>query len=449
MEEIYDSQLFTSRYDKDTNCAVLVFKEHIEREQYRTPLMNVAEVIRKHNSADLVVDRSSIDIVNENDRKWLSRVFLPALERSGCKRVFIVMPEKENDDDYPCGALGSKFALVKVSSVDEALEKVLQEKESGPSPEILAMTKKQAREYMGLPSDANDYLIDEKFWQLSKRYRKANDPESIQKLNDLSAAYDIATGRRDQRAKAEKIREQKKKFLGKTSDEWKNYFSYTWYKYLIGLIILVSAINIGYNMIVKPRTDSGIVSIGHFILEGDYYETLLTEKMDYKNPYVNCVDYVVPNDQGEVNGAYSEQMATACFYCYPNVVVFDIETYPYYYEYLVDMSDIYEELRAELSPEAFSKITPVYCSEVDYMELLNEYNIKNGIEDSVVEDLSGYSSEQIMIGLMVRDEDFYRRLGYQNCWPKTAPSLVFTVYDQSRDLAASKEMILLIFSDLA
>ncbi|MBR6483835.1 MAG: hypothetical protein IKT14_02345 [Clostridiales bacterium] len=229
----------------------------------------------------------------------------------------------------------------------------------------------------------------------------------------------------------------------------KNHFAYTWYKYLIGIIILVSALNIGYNMFIKPKTDSGIVSIGHFILEGDYYETLLTEKMDYKNPYVNCVDYVVPNDQGEVNGAYAEQSATACFYCDPNVVVFDSETCCYYYEYLIDMSDMYERLRSELSPEAFAKLTPVYCSEVDYMELLNGYNIKMGMEDSVVEDLSEYSTEPVMIGIMVKDEDFYRRLGYQNCWPKTAPSLVFTIYQQSRDMAASEDMILLIMKDLA
>ena len=94
--------------------------------------------------------------------------------------------------------------------------------------DIEKMTKEEALEYLGLPSDANDFYIDEKFWKLSKQYRGKNDKESEDKLSELSAVYNIACGRRDEALRKADERAKASKFLGKTKDEWKNYFAYSW-----------------------------------------------------------------------------------------------------------------------------------------------------------------------------------------------------------------------------
>ena len=211
------------------------------------------------------------------------------------------------------------------------------------------MTKEEALEYIVLPSDADDFIIDEKFWKLSKQYRGDNSPEGKQKIADLSAAYDIATGRRDERVQKAQQREMERKYFGKTGDEWRTYFSYTWYKYLIGVILLFLLGNIIYTMITKPGYDSGILSIGHFSNESEYIEDFMTTRLGFTNPLVGFVDIVVPHDQGQSQQAYADQSASTLMLSCPNVLVFDEATMPYYYSNLDDVSSLYNFLRENLS----------------------------------------------------------------------------------------------------
>ena len=447
MEEIYDSDFYNIRYDKTTNATVLNWKKYGKCDSYRTPLMNCSEIIRKHSGSDLVVGRTCLEGVTENDRKWVNKILFPALLKAGCKRVFFVTDDE--GDIFPYKDASEKFTVVRVKSEEEALSAISKEEGGNASPEILAMSKAEAIEYLGLPPDANKFAIDEKFWQLSKNMRLKNDPETEQRLNDLSAAYDIAIGARDERVMKSLQREQAKKYFGKTSDEWRTYFSYTWYKYLIAVVGVLILANVLYYVLIKPRTDSGIVSIGHFIQEGNYYEELLQGEMGYKNPYVNCVDLVVPNDQGQVNSSpYQEQAATTMFYSSPNVLVCDENTAPYYFDQYVDLTDLYGTLRNTLPAESFAKITPFYFSELEYYEMINDYNRKMNMEENVIEDLSECSTDPVMIGLMVTDKQFYGKLGYENLWPSSEPSLVFGIYNQTADIEASEMMIINIFKDL-
>ena len=93
--------------------------------------------------------------------------------------------------------------------------------EDGASEEIVKMTREEALDYLGLPADADKEAVENRFWQLSKKYRTMRGDESEQKMSDLSAAYDIATGNRDIREEAAKARANEKQFLGKTKSEWK------------------------------------------------------------------------------------------------------------------------------------------------------------------------------------------------------------------------------------
>ena len=132
--------------------------------------------------------------------------------------------------------------------------------------------------------------------------------------------------------------QKEKKFFGKTGDEWRTYFSYTWYKYLIGLILIILAGNILHAVITNKGYDSGVVSIGHFETTTDYVENFMTTRLGYENPLVSTVDMVVPNDQGQSQQAYADQTASTLLLSGPNVLVFDEVTMPYYFGSLQDVT---------------------------------------------------------------------------------------------------------------
>ena len=194
------------------------------------------------------------------------------------------------------------------------------------------MTKAEAVKFLGLNEDASAFMIDDKFWQLTKRYRLDTSPEGKQKTEILSAVYDIASGKRDERIAAEEQYSKAKKYFGKTSAEWVNYVQYTWYKYLIAIVLIVTCGNLVYHMFFAPKIDSCVVSLGHFYVEDAYLDTFLAEDMNFENPYVGSSNIVVPNDQNQSAEAYAEISATTMFLSNPNVVISDERTIKYYYD---------------------------------------------------------------------------------------------------------------------
>jgi len=54
------------------------------------------------------------------------------------------------------------------------------------------MDRAEALSVLHLDEKANAYAIDERFWQLTKRYRREKNDEM---LAQITAAYDVASGR--------------------------------------------------------------------------------------------------------------------------------------------------------------------------------------------------------------------------------------------------------------
>ncbi len=326
--------------------------------------------------------------------------------------------------------------------------------EMKPSSSVTSMTKEEAIKYLGLPADANDYAIDEKFWKLSKRYRgmapdyrNEEGLSSEQLLTDLSAAYDIATGACEARQKALEVRASEKKFFRKTAGEWKNYFGYTWLKWLVVIAISICVINIGYHAVFKKGYDTGIISIGHFYADTSVVESYLTTNLGYTNPYINAVDLVVLNDQDQVTDVYAEETASTLFLSVPDVIVTDDATLKYYYDECVDLSDFYEELRATLPAEVFGKITPIYCSESEYHKLTADYLEAMNMDSDPDDENATYSETSVLIGLEINDPDVINALGYENKWPSYEPSLVFSIYTGCNSQDNAKKIITSILSD--
>lgn len=314
--------------------------------------------------------------------------------------------------------------------------------------EFDTMTKSEALAYLGLDDTATPYMIDDKFWQLSKRYRLDTSEDGKKKVADLSLVYDIATGKRDAERKASEVRAAAKKYLGKTSDEWVNYFQYTWYKYLIAIVAVLAFGNLFYQIFLAPKVDSCIVSLGHFYVEDAYMDAFLKE-MDFKNPYCGSVNIVVPNDQNQTSEPYSEISATTQFLSEPNVVISDEQTIRYYYDNCADLAYFYSRLKSELTEAQLANLTPLYCSEADYHSLLREYEEKLQLPSSEDDEASAsYSDRPILIGLELKDSDIISSMGYKTLWPDDEPNLVFSIYNQSMNYNNSEEILIGLFKKI-
>ena len=320
--------------------------------------------------------------------------------------------------------------------------------EDGASEEVTRMTREEALEYMGLPVDCDKEALENRFWQLSKKYGTMCGDYAEQKIADLSAAYDIATGNRDLREEAAKARANEKQFLGKTKSEWKNYVSYTWKYYVAGVVALVATVFLIYTFFFKPSDDCGIISIGNFAHTEEYYDGIVRE-LGFKHPNLMTYNYVTVNKEGQQPDIYENQAATTSLYSGANVLVTDKATMPYFFEYFTDCSALYKSLESELPAGKYAKITPMYMSEKEYQKMINEYRRSHGYDLSGKDaDLSSYSDAKIMTGLLIEDAEMIKKLGYTNYWQDQPASLVFGINVLSKDQDESKMIITAVLKSL-
>lgn len=324
------------------------------------------------------------------------------------------------------------------TNIDDANSKV--------TPELIGMSKAEALKYLDLTEDAGDYQIDDAFWKLSKNARKIqSDEEREQRIIDITYAYDVATGKEERRIKALKEREAAKKYFGKTAAEWKVYFGYTWYRYLIVLALLICIGMVVYRMAFTPDDDVSVLSVGHFDCDIEVLENRLKDE-GMKNPFVNTSNLVVPNDQGEVNGSYADMTSAVLFASEPDIVITDEMTVKYFFDQFVDLSLIYEHMQTSLDAETLSKIKPVYCSEYESLLISIEYLESQNMEADR-EELQNASQQIVLIGFEITDEDLIRKLGFLNLWPDSPATLIIGIGTNCRDFNACEEIITSIASE--
>ena len=208
MTEEYESDVMSVSYLKERNTLCLVWKgsEIAKDTDYKTLLMHTSELIRKHECDSVIVDGNMPEHLCDNDVRWGARFLFRHLK----PQVFIRSFLSVESGGFDSLKLNDRFVCLDAANLDEAKAEI--PKVFKPSPEILQMSREEAVSYLGLKDDANDFAIDEKFWQLSKRYRGDDTPESEQKLADVSCAYDIACGRRDEVRKETQINASRRKF---------------------------------------------------------------------------------------------------------------------------------------------------------------------------------------------------------------------------------------------
>ena len=433
MYEEYDSETMLARYDRDANTVKLEWKKEASGDDYRTPLMHTAELIRKHGCDTMIIDAGKLGKVNDPDKNWSSKVLLPALVKAGLEEVIFI-------GEDPGGDFKDKIKVKTAASMEEAED--LLKKEAHPSAEVSAMTKDQAIEYLGLEKGATKEEIDDKFYLLVMRYRKSKDEDAEQKLADLSCAYHIASGRKEEEEQREIAHEQAKKYFGKTSEEWKTFFGYNWIKFVLGAGILIFVIGL-VNFFAGNDNSCTVISFGNFGHSASYMTSVL-ELYGYTNPYVASVDYVVPNTEGQENQAYADQTLAAFFSADPNVLITDEMTYVYYFSQFADLADVYEIMQEELPQSTLDMLTPVYMSELEAYNLTKTYYEQiYDIQDYDNEvDVDMLSDVPVLIGFEITDADVIEKLGYENRWQKQPATLIFGIYANTSSMADSTQVLI-------
>ena len=289
--------------------------------------------------------------------------------------------------------------------------------------DLTKMTREEALAYMGLSSDADRKAIDDRFWQMSKKYRGKDDPESMRMEDEISSVYDIATGNRDEKLRIEKALEAEPKYWGKTKDEWKNYFEYTWYKYAAVIIGAVSLIVIFVGYFFNSKTTYTVAVFGHMRFDNtNMIEALLDQGA--KNPYVGYADIIVPNDEGLEYSETGNETLNALFYMNPVVLVSDKQSYTYYFSTYKDLAPLSDRIMAGLSDEAKAGIAPVYMTQQEAIYYQNEMYLVNGFDEDDLPDPSTYPDTPILIGYEITDPDLSLKLGVDCFWKARQTTLI-------------------------
>ncbi len=433
MTETYQTDVMSAKYIKENHVVFIEYKKHAEGDSFRTPAMHVCELARKRGATTVIADLRNADLT-DTDITWLRKILIPAFEKAGITSIIRICGQ---DESYEPNEYRSSITFSKAKDYEDALAKI---KQAEPKE---TMTKQKALEILGLKEDANAFAIDERFYQLTKRYRGKTDKESEDKLNELSEAYNVASGQREREQKKQEIRDNSVKIFGKTADEWKTYFSYTWLRWVIVLAVILIVGNIGYHVFIKGGYDCSIVAFGHFDFDGTHIEEAL-QNSGYKNPYVAAADIVVPNDEDQTQNAYSDQTLSALFLSTPDILITDNATLPYYFEQYQDLTDIYTDIKDFVGPETYSLLKPVYLSEADCAEIMAEYEASQMLDDgSYIEDPS---EESIMVGFRIEDQEVIETLGITTRWKDKDQDIIIAVYSGQDDLAEAEKVLIALLN---
>ena len=303
------------------------------------------------------------------------------------------------------------------------------------NPDILVqkviMDRTAAFEILGLKENANAYAVDNRFWQLTKRYRAEKNEE---KLRAVTEAYEIASGRAVQKQVEQITEEHSRKFFGKSTRQWKVYFYYTWWKILALILCIALGGTLVYQMITGGNYGIKVVSIGHFYMDNSFLTDYTEDELGYTKPYITSADLIADGSEAESNATvYGAASAAAFLGINPDVIIFDAKTMPYYLGIIVDMDACYQSLQETLPKILLDKIEPVTCTMRQYKELIAE-------EDEKVE-FSPDDEVEHIYGLKISDPELIKALGYSNEWTQEKDSLVFSISATSKDMSKAQDFI--------
>ena len=439
MNEVFDSEHINVEYRKDDNIVLVVLKGKVTRDDFRTPMMHAADMVMRHSCKVMAVEFRADPELNEKDILWSKKVLFNNLKKSGLETLALI---DNNDLSIIQGIrvfCGDKFKTVVCKDYEEAKSKT-----KGVSDEAAAkfadMTREEALKYMGLNEDADIKEIDDRFWQMSKKYRGKDDPESLAMEDEISAVYDIASGRREVRAQEEYVRQNEPMYFGRYKSDWQNIIHYNWKSWLLAAVVIISGLAVIISYLTSMNSDCSVLVFGHMYLDNSKMREAL-EAEGYHNPYVGLADIVVPNDENIALDQTGNETFNAQFYTNPDVLVSDEKSYLFYFNVFKDMAPIYDQVMAGLSDEAKAGVRPVYMSQREYVRNMNDYYAITGLDNDEMKNPADYPDDQVLIGIEITDRDLITNYGVEAKWKSRQTTFIFGQCVNSKDDAKAAKMM--------
>lgn len=79
------------RWDSEHKCLLAEWKGFATSAEFRGALLKAVDVIRERNGAGFVTDTRKLELVSDDDQRWLMTTWPPLAIAAGLKRLAIVM----------------------------------------------------------------------------------------------------------------------------------------------------------------------------------------------------------------------------------------------------------------------------------------------------------------------------------------------------------------------
>ena len=444
MNEVFDSEQFTVEYKKDDNIVLVVLKGKATRDNYRTPMMHAADMVLRHSCKVMTVDFKANPELSEKDLNWSKKVLFANLKKSGLETLALI---DDNDLEIVQAIrvfCGNRFKTIVCKTYEEVKLRTDPSASEADS-KYASMTREQALEYMGLSKDADIKEIDDRFWQMSKKYRGKDDAESKAMEDEISAVYDIASGRRDIRSKEEEQRQNEPMYFGRYKSDWKTIIHYNWKNWLLGAVVGISILVILIGYLFNSKYECSVLVFGHMYLDNTYMREAL-EEQGLKNPYVGLADVVVPNDENIPLDQMGNEAFNAQFYTNPDVLISDRIAYKYYFNVFKDLGPLYDQIMAGLSDEAKAGVKPIYMSERESVRYKNDMYLEYGLGDEDIRNPAEFPDDPVLIGFEITDQDVVTNYGVEAKWMSRQTTLMVGQCINSTDDERTVKMITAIIN---
>jgi len=124
MRKVFDSEYANVRFDKENNVVVITWKQFCCDDDYRKPTTFALDLLDLYLGSNLVVDARNGFEDKESDVKWGFSFLLPAMSKTGCKKVGFIMETEntiETEMDMWTLEFGKYFAVFREKNYEDLL----------------------------------------------------------------------------------------------------------------------------------------------------------------------------------------------------------------------------------------------------------------------------------------------------------------------------------------
>lgn len=124
------------------------------------------------------------------------------------------------------------------------------------------MTRQEAFQVLGVKPGSNKYEIEHRYTLLTKSFRGKSDPDTLERIEQVTIAYDVLTGRYVPPPPVDP--RQEKVIFGKKRKEWANIWNYGKAPLAVGLVIVGLVSWLIYSIATNTQPDFMVSAFGDF-----------------------------------------------------------------------------------------------------------------------------------------------------------------------------------------